>query len=334
MLEGDRMKAVVLEKTCKANELKVSEVPIPEVKPDWLLVKVLGFGINRSEIVLRDHEADEDYINLPVIPGIECVGEIIDPSNTHFEKGDIVVGLMGGMGRSFDGSYAEYALLPQKNVFKIPECVFGYLLIEEIISIPETYFTAFGSIKSLKLKKDDTILIRGATSAAGLSAMQLADAIGATIIATTRNENKVGNLLLNRADYVIIDDGNIEDKVREICPEGVDKVLEFVGPKTLEDSMKCLKKGGICCNTGILGGEEYIVEFDPIKSIPNDRYLTSFFSNYPTQELIDELYIFVAENDINPKIGRVFTDLEDIGEAHELMESNKAYGKIIFRLEK
>lgn len=334
MLEGDSVKAVVLKKTCRTDELKVSEVPIPEVKPDWVLVKVLGFGINRAEIVLREYEADEDYINLPVIPGIECVGEVVDPSNSQFSEGDMVVGLMGGMGRSFDGSYAEYALIPLKNVFKIPDCTFKYLLMEEIISIPETYFTAFGSIKSLKLKKEDTILIRGATSAAGLSAIQLADAIGATIIATTRNENKVEKLLFNRANYVVIDDGKIEDTVCEICPEGVDKVLEFVGPKTLEDSMKCLKKGGICCNTGILVGDEYISEFDPIKLIPNDRYLTSFFSNYPTQNLIDEIYLFIAENDINPNIGKVFTRLEDICDAHKLMESNNANGKIIFRLEK
>jgi len=326
------MKAVVLERTCKASELEVSEVPIPEVKPDWLLVKIIGFGINRAEIVLREYEADEDYISLPVIPGIECVGEVVDPSNTHFSQGDIVVGLMGGMGRSFDGSYAEYALLPEKNLFKIPECVFENLLIEEIISIPETYFTAFGSIKSLKLKKEDIILIRGATSAAGLSAIQLADAMGATVIATTRNEKKVEHLLVNHADYVVIDDGEIEGAVKEICPDGVDKVLEFIGPKTLEDSMNCLNEDGICCNTGILGGDEYIKEFDPIKSVPNGRYLTSFFSNYPTQELIDELFRFIAENDIDPNIAKVFTDLKDIGEAHELMESNMAQGKIIFRL--
>ena len=326
------MKAVVLEKTCRASELEVSEVDIPEVKPDWALVKVIGFGINRAEIVLREYEADEDYINLPMIPGIECVGEIVDPSNTEFNKGDMVVGLMGGMGRTFDGSYAEYTLLPSKNMFKIPDFAFKDLLIEEIIAIPETYFTAYGSIECLKLKKDDTILIRGATSAVGLSAMKLADAMGSTIIATTRSESKVEELLSNRADYVVIDDGEIEGKVKEICPEGVEKVLELIGPKTLDDSMKCLKEGGICCNTGILGGIEYVPEFDPIKTIPNNRYLTSFFSNYPTQERIDNLFRFIVENDIDPNIGATFTDLADIGKAHELMESNKSNGKIIFRL--
>lgn len=333
MLEGDSMKAVVLKRTCKAGELEVMEVPVPEVKPDWVLVKVIGFGINRSEIVLRSYEADEDYINLPVIPGIECVGEIVNPSDTPFSKGDKVVSLMGGMGRTFDGGYAEYALLPLKNVFKIDEEVFDYLTVEEVIAVPETYFTAYGSIEGLQLKKGESILIRGATSACGLTAMQLAGALGAEIIATSRDESRFDLLNVHGADYAVVDDGQIEDKIRDICPEGVDKVLELIGPKTLDDSMKCLKEGGICCNTGILGGDEYISEFDPIKTIPNNRYLTSFFSNYPTQEIMDNLFKFIIDNGLKPKISRVFADLADIGQAHELMESNNAQGKIIFRLE-
>ncbi len=332
MLESDSMKAVVLERTCKASELEVKDVPIPEVKSDWALVKVIGFGINRAEIVLRDYEADEDYINLPVIPGIECVGEIVDPSDTQFDKGDKVVALMGGMGRTFDGSYAEYALLPSKNVFKIDDEIFNHLAVEEIIAIPETYFTAHGSIEGLQLKKDESILIRGATSACGLTAMQIASAIGATVVATSRDESTFDKLKSNGATYAVVDDGKIEDDIKEIMPDGVDKVLELIGPKTLEDSMKCLCEGGICCNTGILGGVEYIPEFDPIKTIPNNRYLTSFFSNYPTQEIMDKLFKFIIDNDIKPNISCVFTDLGDIGQAHELMEFNKAKGKIIFRL--
>jgi NADPH:quinone reductase-like Zn-dependent oxidoreductase len=275
-----------------------------------------------------DYEADEDYINLPVIPGIECVGEVVDPSDDPFEKGDKVVALMGGMGRTFDGSYCEYALLPKKNVFKIKENVFDSLSLEEIIAIPETYFTAYGSIEGLQLKKDDSILIRGATSATGITAMQLAKAIGATVIATSRDESRFEMLKDNGADEVLVDDGKLEEKI----PDGVDKVLELIGSKTLEDSMKCLREFGICCNTGILGGMEYVPEFDPIKTIPNNRYLTSFFSNYPTQEIMDRLFQFVIDNDISPKIGKIFTDLDEISQAHKLMESNEAQGKIIFRL--
>ena len=321
------MKAVVLEKTCKPEDLNVSEVEMPEVKPDWVLVKVLGFGINRAEVILRDYEADEDYISLPVIPGIECVGEIVDASNTQFVKGDKIAALMGGMGRSFDGSYAEYALLPSKNVFKISDSVFEKLSLEEIIAVPETYFTSYGSIKSLNLKNDDSILIRGATSALGLTTMQLAKALGCRIIATSRDESRFDKLYKNGADECMVDDGNLSGKLK--C----DKILELIGPKTLEDSMKCLNNGGICCVTGVLGGVEYMDEFDPIKIIPNNTFLTSFFSNYPTQEIMDEIFEFVIKHNIKPEIAKVFTSLDEIGEAHKLMESNKAQGKIIFKLE-
>ena len=320
------MKAVVLEKTCNPDELKVSEVEKPKIRDNWVLVKVLGFGINRAEVILRDYEADEDYINIPVIPGIECVGEIVNPSNTDFKKGEKVIGLMGGMGRSFNGSYAEYTLLPSKNVFKIPPAAFNHLTLEEIISIPETYFTAFGSVEALKISEKDTVLIRGATSSLGLTAIQLIKAIGAKVIATTRDENKFLKLKNNGADKCIVDDGELSNKIT--CS----KVLELIGPKTLEDSMKCLNNG-ICCITGVLGGVEYMDYFDPIKIIPNDCYLTSFFSNYATQKIINNLFNFIIKNNIKPNIAKIFTNLEEISEAHKLMESNKSCGKIIFKLE-
>ncbi|MCJ7813194.1 alcohol dehydrogenase catalytic domain-containing protein, partial [bacterium] len=136
------MKAVVLEKTCRAEELTVSIVPIPRVKPGWVLVKVKAFGVNRAEQIMRSVEADAPYISLPRIPGIECVGEISDPSDSQFNKGQRAVALMGGMGRSFDGGYAEYALLPNKNVFAVE----NDMSWEELAAVPETYFTSYGSL--------------------------------------------------------------------------------------------------------------------------------------------------------------------------------------------
>lgn len=321
------MKAVMLNNTCASEELKVTEIDIPKVKKDWVLIKILGFGINRSEVILRQYEATEEYIKLPIVPGIECVGKVVNPSNSDFEINDKVIALMGGMGRKFNGSYAEYALIPQKNLFKIHDETLKNLSLEEIIAIPETFFTAYGSIQSLNLKKEDKLLIRGATSALGLAAMQLAKAIGCKIIATSRKENRLKNLRKKGADITVVDNGKLENKVK--C----DKILELIGPATLEDSMKTLNENGICCVTGILGGVEYIKEFDPIKLIPNNRYLTSFFSNYPTQEIIDELYDFIIRNDIEVEIAKIFTSLNDIPKAHLLMESNEAQGKIIFKLE-
>ena len=173
------MRAIIIEKCCKAESLKVSEIPVPEVKSGWVLVKIHAAGLNHSEALLRMFEANQAYINTPIVPGIECVGVIEDPSDCNFIKGDKVIALMGGMGRSFNGSYQEYALLPAHHVFKVDTNLDWISLA----AVPETYFTAFGSlIECLMLTKDDTLLVRGATSTVGQAAIQLAKAIGAHVI--------------------------------------------------------------------------------------------------------------------------------------------------------
>jgi len=160
------MKAVALKHTGTPEVLTVSEVTKPKAKPGWILIEVKAFGLNRSELMMREYEGDAPYIQLPRILGIECVGIIEDSSDSHFKRGQKVVALMGGMGRSFDGSYAEYALIPTKNVFSVNTD----LSWEELAAIPESYYTAWGSLfESLQLKSDDILLIRGGTSAAGLA---------------------------------------------------------------------------------------------------------------------------------------------------------------------
>ena len=328
------MKAIVLEKTCEADELEITEIEIPKITPEHVLVKVNAFGINRSEIILREYEADEDYIHLPVVPGIECVGTVIDSMSDEFKVGDKIISLMGGMGRSFNGSYEEYVSLPIKNTFKLNKEICKKLSTEEIAAIPETYFTSYGSLfECLQLSPEDTLLIRGGTSATGLISLSLAKAIGCEVITTSRSNEKIAVLLAHGADYVLIDDGNISKKIKEIYPNGVSKVLELVGPRTMADSLESLSLQGICCVTGILGNIEHIDGFDPIKDIPNGKYLTSFFSNYPTQDIIDKIFEYVLEYDLKPPIAKVFNSLDDISAAHKLMESNNAQGKIIVKLE-
>lgn len=328
------MKAIVLEHTCNARDLKVTDIAMPILTDENVIVKINAFGINRSEVILRQYEADEDYINLPIVPGIECVGSIYQSNNDEFKVGDKVVALMGGMGRSFNGSYEEYVSLPTKNVFKIKENIIEKFTLEEIASIPETYFTAYASLfECLQIKYEDKLLIRGGTSATGLTAIQLAKALGCKVIATTRNKSKKDKLLSTGADFVVIDDENIQDRLKSIYPNGVDKILELIGPATLSESMKLLSNNGICCMTGILGDKEYFELFDPIKEIPNGKYLTSFFSNYPRQDIIDEIFEYLLKYDIKPCISKIYTSLEHISSAHELMESNNAGGKIIIKLE-
>ncbi|MCR5772567.1 MAG: alcohol dehydrogenase catalytic domain-containing protein, partial [Butyrivibrio sp.] len=153
MNNTNTMKAVVLDGPINVEDIFLKEKEVPEVVPGWVLVKVKAFGMNHSELILRHEEIKYDYIKKPIIPGIECVGEIADPSNSSFKAGDKVIAMMGGMGRSFDGSYAEYALLPAHHVFKIE----SNLKWSELAAIPETYFTAWGSLfECLQLRKEDT----------------------------------------------------------------------------------------------------------------------------------------------------------------------------------
>ena len=312
------MKAVVLNGITPADQVKLTEVPIPQVKPGWVLVKVRAFGMNHSEQVLRLQEIEAPYIQKPVIPGIECVGEIADPSDSGWKVGQKVVALMGGMGRSFDGSYAEYALLPIHHVFPVETD----LPWDALAAVPETWFTAWGSLfECLRLKPEDTLLIRGATCALGYAAIQIAKALGCRVIATTHREVKLP--LLSEADEAVLDDGILTGKVHAVT-----RALDLVGPRYLKDTLTAVEKGGIVCNTGILGGVFTLNGFDPIKDIPNGVYLTGFFSNYPTQNVINEIFRFLSEKSVTPVYGAQYC-FSDIREACIALDSGKVNGKIV-----
>jgi NADPH2:quinone reductase len=319
------MKAVVINHCCKAEDLKVSELPLPKVKPGWVLVKIHAAGLNHSEALMRQFEADSDYINTPVVPGIECVGEIADASDSPFSNGDRVIALMGGMGRSFNGSYAEYALLPEKIVFGVDTDLSWISLA----AVPETYFTAYGSLREcLLLQPGDTLLVRGATSTVGKAAIQLAKAMGATVIGACRREQSFGELRALGADCCVTDDGHISSAALPVKPN---KALELVGPKTLADTMRAVSRPGYVCNTGILGNQFTLPDFDPIKQIPNGVFLSGFFSNYPTRQVINELFGLISRAHIRPLYSKVFA-LDEIAEAHTLLERGGAGGKIILNI--
>jgi NADPH:quinone reductase len=323
------MRAVVLRGTCAASALRVESVPRPKVRPGWVLVKVRAFGLNHSESIMRKVEADAPYIHLPRIMGIECVGEVEDPSDSRFEKRQRVVALMGGMGRSFDGSYAEYALLPQSIVFAV-ESDLGWA---DLAAIPETYFTVYSALfDCLQLAPSDSILVRGATSAAGCVAVQLAKSIGCRVLATTRSPHKLELLASRGADYPLLDDDTLSDRLLAICPGGVCKALEFIGPATLLDTMKLVARRGIVCDVGVLGERYTLDGFDPIKDIPAGVYLSSFYSNKPTQDAMNQIFQHIKTHRLGPAPAAVF-ELDEIAKAHGLLDSGEANGKIVVRID-
>ncbi|WP_373493612.1 zinc-binding alcohol dehydrogenase family protein [Aquiflexum sp.] len=322
------MKAAVTVHTGNPDVIKFQEVPIPIVESDWVLIKVKAFGLNRSELFTR--KGDSPGVEFPRIQGIECVGIVEeDPSNTY-KKGQQVAAIMGGMGRFFDGGYAEYTLAPLEIIFP-----FESTLDWEILgAIPEMFQTVSGSIyQALEIEKDETLLIRGGTSSIGMLSCQLAKAKGLTVLSTTRNSEKTQALLDNGADHVIIDNGTVKEEVRKIYPMGVNKVLELIGTRTLKDSLKCIALKGMVCMTGILGSEWTMKAFTPMGDIPSLGRLTVYMgeSNNLSKELLQEFIVEVENGSVKLNIDKVF-HLDQLAKAHEYMENNKAKGKLVVKV--
>lgn len=235
------MKAAITTKAGDPEVIQMQEVDKPTVKPRWVLIKVEAFGLNRSELFTR--RGDSPSVVFPRIQGIECVGTVEDdPSNTY-SSGQQVAAIMGGMGRFFDGGYAEYTLVLLEIVFPFR----SKLPWETLGAIPEMFQTVSGSLnQALEIAAGESLLIRGGTSSIGMLSCQLAKSKGLTVISTTRNQDKEQALIDNGADHVIIDSGTVQDRVREIYPDGVNKVLELIGARTLKDSLKCIAQRGRC----------------------------------------------------------------------------------------
>ncbi|PIO83469.1 quinone oxidoreductase [Loigolactobacillus backii] len=317
------MKAVVLTKTGDASVFDYKEVATPEIKPGWSLIKIKGFGINRSEIFTRNGWSPS--VKLPRILGIEGVGEIADTSDEkRLPKGQKVVTLMGGMGRAFDGSYAEYALIPNDNIYPVTTD----LSWADLAAVPETYFTAYGSLLNLKLQKNDTLLVRGATSGVGVAAVKLAKAMepSVKVYGTTRNLAKSDELKAAGFDGVFED----KDNQLQVDNERFDKVLELVGALTLANSLTALKTASIICLTGELGGIWTVKDFDPM-AIPTGAYLTNFGSDSVTETKFNDLLKLIATHRLDVSPTKTF-DLAHTGAATAFLDSQDSFGKVVVLL--
>jgi NADPH2:quinone reductase len=327
-LKDKNMIAAITTKEGNPDVIQIQEVPIPELKSGWVLIKVKAFGLNRSELFTR--RGDSPDVEFPRIQGIECVGVVEeDPSNTY-KKGQQVAAIMGGMGRSFDGGYAEYTTVPLDIVFPF----ISDLSWEILGAIPEMFQTVSGSLnQALEIQKGESLLIRGGTSSIGMLACQLAKTQGLEVISTTRNIAKKQALLDNGADHVVIDDGTVESQVRAIQPGGVNKVLELIGTRTLKDSLKCIAQKGMVCMTGILGNEWSMKDFTPMGDIPSLGRLTVYMgeSKNLSKELLQEFINEVENGSITLIVDKVFS-LGKVSDAHQYMEDNKANGKVVVKI--
>lgn len=314
------MKAVVIEHAGGPEVVNISEVPTPEVKPGWSLVKVRGFGINRSEVYTRNGESPD--VKFPRVLGIECVGEIAATTQaTRLPVGQRVVSMMGGMGRDFDGSYAEYVLLPNAQIYPVTTT----LSWPELAAVPETYFTAYGALLNAHANTADTLLIRGATSGVGVAAAKLARALNPKIRVTgsTRAEQKFDLLSAVGVDEPVL------DKDAKVKTEGrFDAIVELVGTQTLLDSLAHLSKGGYCCLLGGLADEWVVKNFNPF-SIPTGAYLTVFSSgDEVSEQRFQDMLGLIEKQHVDVMPAQQF-DLEHTSEAMAALETAGSFGKVV-----
>ena len=321
------MKAAVVFAPGGPEVLNIVERDVPAPVSGEVTIRIRAFGLNRAELFTRNGDSG-DAVRFPRIIGIECVGEVVAAPDTPFRQGQKVAAMMGGMGRSFDGSYAEFTRVPQRSVFAIetdlPWAVFG--------ALPEMFQTAHGSIRTgLRVGKGDTILIRGGTSSIGLTVASLAKREGITVAATTRNPAKTDALEKAGVDHVIVDDGQtLVDKTLRALGRGADGVLDLIGTTTLVDSLRCAAPGGRVCMTGILGGEWIWKDFEPLVDIPNGVFLTSYGggSEDVTADELQDFVDDVASGNVQVSLDRTF-DLDEIVDAHRYMEADRAKGKLV-----
>jgi NADPH:quinone reductase len=262
--------------------------------------------------------------------GIECVGLVKSCPGGEFPIGAKVAALMGGLGRTINGSYAEYTRVRASNVALIE----SDLPWAELAAIPETYATAWTCLfRNLVIVRGQTLVIRGAASSFGQAALNMAVDAGVRVIATTRGRERVP--LLERLGAARVETEGPELSKRIAEAKKLDAVLDLVGNSTILDSLDMLHRGGRACLAGWLGGLAPIADFNPLLQMASGVYLTFFgsfvfgtpqfpLSDVPLQKIAEQ----VAAGRLKAKPTRVFR-FDEIREAHRVMEANEAGGKMV-----
>jgi NADPH:quinone reductase len=326
------VRAIVIKEFGGPEQLVIQELPDPQPKPDHVVIEIKAFGLNRAETYMRKGAWSE----AAKVSGIECAGVVKSDLSGKLRAGQKVLAVMGGMGRSINGSYAEFTQPPAANVAPIE----SNLSWEDLAAIPESYATAWACLfGNLALQKGQTLLIRGATSPLGQAALNIAAHAGAEVIATSRKTERFEMLKFLGAKKALQETPELPKQLRELYPQGLDAVLELVGNSAVLGSLSALRRNGRLCMAGFVGGLDPIVDFNPLLQMPSGVHFSFFgsfvfgtpefpLSDIPLQTIVDR----VAGGIYKAKPKRVFR-FDEIQDAHRLMDAYGADGKIVVKLE-
>jgi NADPH2:quinone reductase len=311
--------------------LQIAEQPIPTWKAGEVLIKVQAAGINRPDVLQRSG-------NYPVppgaspLPGLEVAGEIVDGdfSGTQLKKGDLVCALLQG------GGYAEYCVASAALCLPVPRG----LTAVEAASLPETFFTVWSNVfDRVGLCGDETLLVQGGTSGIGVTAIQIAKALGHRVFATAGSDEKCRACETLGAERGI--NYRTEDFVEVVKAatggKGVNVVLDMVAGDYIQRELSCLADEGRLVFIAMLGGAKAQVNFGQVLlrrlTITGStlRPRPVAFKAAIAAQLRDRIWPLLEEKKIKPVVFKTFP-LEQASQAHALMESNAHIGKIVLTM--
>jgi putative PIG3 family NAD(P)H quinone oxidoreductase len=305
-----------------AEALKPSRIATPAPAEGQVLIRVRAAGINRPDILQR-RGAYPPPPGAPVTLGLEVAGEVVKAAG-RWSVGDRVCALLGG------GGYAQYAVADARHCLPIPE----NLDFQKAAALPETVFTVYANaFEDGRLQAGETLMVHGATSGIGSTAIQLAKAAGVRVIATARGADKAQAARLLGADLAI--DASAEDfAVAATGFGGVDVVLDMVGGPYFEGNLAALKPGGRIAYIAAQGGDVIAV---PVMAIMRKRVTITGSTLRPRSadekarlaaEVERVVWPWVAAGQVTPRIDRAFP-LAEAGAAHAALESGEVVGKIV-----
>ncbi|WP_201862522.1 NAD(P)H-quinone oxidoreductase [Microvirga soli] len=327
----DMMRAVVAEGSGGPEVLKVVQRPVPRPGDGEILVRVKAAGVNRPDVLQRQGGYPPPP-GAPDILGLEIAGEAVGagPSAGRFSIGEPVMALVPG------GGYAEYALVHESNALPVPPG----LSFEEAGAIPETYFTVWTNVFDRgRLQAGETFLVHGGTSGIGTTAIQLAKAFGATVIATAGSREKCDACLRLGADSAV--NYRSEDFVAAVKEatggRGADLILDMVGGDYIPRNYDAAAQDGRIVQIAFLHGPKVEVDFRRLMVKRLTHTGSTLRPRSPAEKagiaraLEDKVWPLLAQGRCRPVMDSTFA-FEDVAKAHARMDGGEHIGKIVLTL--